>query len=269
VRLLVILVCFFLLISCRVSRSAGGTLVLPGDTLSALRLPYRIIQPENATKNALLVQLHCAGCDQFSWDYSLNRRWEHMVDSSGYTVAIATDNDLLSWWLDSPLDSTSQFTTYILDHFIPYMHKTYGPFAYTGIFGHSMGGFGSLHNALVGQNRKVIDAVCAIKPGIDLRFPFPENWGGNDFGLRRILGDDPNVWQALNLLERACDLTIPVKIITGTKDSWFYEENVAFHRQLQACGIAHQFVALEQNHFVIDATVVEETFTFFDSLFVD
>jgi len=163
-------------------------------------------------------------------------------------MIVCPDGGFNSWYMDSPLDSTVRFETYISKEVPAYIEKHYPVIkdrkarAVTGL---SMGGHGGLFLAF--RNAEVFGACGSMSGGVDLR-PFPKSWQ-----LSRLLGDtlqhadNWNNYSAINVIEKKLSDSLAIIIDCGTED-FFYAVNKALHEKMLQLKIAHDYIERPGKH---------------------
>jgi len=152
-------------------------------------------------------------------------------------IIVCPNGGTTSWYFDSPIDSHSQYETYIAKELVEAVDATYHTIkngngrAITGL---SMGGHGAFY----------------------LAFKHPEIWGAAGSmsgGLDKRLGvyhKNKNLWEEHSVINMIDEYPIEeLKIIfdCGTND-FFYEVNKRFENKLKQCGIPHQFMERAGKH---------------------
>jgi S-formylglutathione hydrolase FrmB len=153
-----------------------------------------------------------------------------------------------SWYLDSPLDKTSQYETFISVELIQYIDKNYQTLAdrkHRAITGLSMGGHGALFNAF--RHKDVFGAVGSTSGAVDIR------QRGDNYGLVHLLGDitkNPKNWESLSILnqiEKVANGDLAIIFDCGVSDFTF-PLNEALNKALWKKGIDHEYITRQGNH---------------------
>lgn len=240
---------------------------------------YIVFLPQNYHARAaqgeqfpVLYWLHCYGCDL--QDYYAYPSYCPPLDSVTRTVdyIMVAPLDDYGWWLDSPEDPSSKWSSFLIEEFKPHIDSTYRTLPdrkNTGIVGHSMGGFGAFHNAI--EHPEVFGVVFSIKGGLDPRLPLNPNWP-QDFSFRALLGtSDTSRWDAVNVLKNAHRLRnadITIGFCAGENDGWFRDENDEMHRVLDSMEIDHLYWKNGEGHGWISSQSMAVISHFFDTAFV-
>lgn len=165
-----------------------------------------------------------------------------------FQVLIVCPDGNNSWYLDSPVDSTLKYETYISKELVNWIDKNYHTLARPGaraITGLSMGGHGALYNAL--RHQDVFGAAGSMSGGVDLR-PFPNNW---ELALKLgSYAQFPGRWDAnsvINLTHLLTPNSLSLIIDCGTSD-FFYGVNKQLHEKLLDRNIPHDFITRPGGH---------------------
>jgi S-formylglutathione hydrolase FrmB len=156
-------------------------------------------------------------------------------------IIVCPDGDYNSWYIDSPVDSTQKFETYISKEVPEVIEKKYRTTANRkarAITGLSMGGHGGLSIGL--KHADFFGACGSMSGGVDLR-PFAKNWQ-----LVYKLGD--TIRQAANwknysvthLIETYRGDSSKIIIDCGTED-FFYSVNKVLHEKMLRLKISHDY----------------------------
>ncbi|QWV05817.1 esterase family protein [Pseudoalteromonas sp. MEBiC 03485] len=182
--------------------------------------------------------------------------WTKLTDieklADQYDVIIVNpDGNYGSWYLDSDIDKSSQYETYIAEDLVNYIDSTYSTNrskSGRAITGLSMGGFGALHIAINNQAR--FAAVSGISAGVDVR-PFSA-----EFDLTKVLGsfsENQGKWDNIaiinNLHKIAAGNTawkkgadnLAIMLDIGV-DDFFIEQNRALHQAMLDLRIRHDYI---------------------------
>jgi S-formylglutathione hydrolase FrmB len=164
-------------------------------------------------------------------------------------IIVCPDGGYDSWYLDSPVDTTVRYDTYISQEvvgFIDYYYNTRRDRSGRAIAGLSMGGHGAVTLAI--KHPDIFGAAGSMAGGLDLR-PFKKN----DWDLKGVLGDPLTHWKnweeasAVTLAERLKGRKLPLIIDCGIGD-FFLEANREMHRRLLAAGIEHEYTERPGEH---------------------
>ncbi len=223
------------LILCLLATAAQARLV--DTTVPSPSMPRTVevqfVEPSRTAPEAAIYLLHGYGGDHHSWAIirdDLELLADHM------NLLFVCPNAETSWYWDLPTDSTVRFETFVATELTDHVRATYGigPRAITGF---SMGAQGALWLSL--RHPDVFPMCGAISPCTDPR-DFPANWSlANNLGP---LADNPDRWEQHSLKHLVTTVS-SVTIITidcGYSD-FFHPQVEAFHEQLLALGIAHEY----------------------------
>lgn len=194
----------------------------------------------------LLLLLHGYGGDAFSW-LKIRTGLPELVDRTG--IALLCPDGGQSWYMDSPVDTTSRYESFLVGELIPYA-DAHLPVArdarHRAVAGLSMGGFGAMRLGLLHPD--LFGAAGSMSGGLDIR-PFPGRWE-----LDRLLGrqsESPENWERMtpiNLIAQLDPARVPALIIDCGYDDFIFEVNCAFHRELRRRGIPHDFCVRPGGH---------------------
>jgi endo-1,4-beta-xylanase len=169
-------------------------------------------------------------------------------------------------WMDSK-DGTAPMESVFIKNLIPYIdtnYRTIATRAGRAIEGHSMGGFGALHNGF--NNPDVFIAVTGNSPGgatLDTGEDATPAANRID-SFKVVYGSDHNYFIAMaptTLAEKnAAKLRQQsIRIITGTEDA-LYPGAVFVHEALTKLNIPHEFLPVEKSPHNHDQLLQYETF---------
>ncbi|MDR1861284.1 MAG: esterase family protein [Bacteroidales bacterium] len=211
-------------------------------------IPAIVIIPDSysASKSyPVLYLLHGYSGDAKDW--TRVKALNELVDCYNMFVVLP-DGGYSSWYLDSPVDSTWRYETYIINELIPFIDAHYNTVASTkgrAISGLSMGGHGALYLAF--RHQDVFGAAGSTSGGVDIR-PFPMNWD-----LPKRLGtyaEHPQNWEQntiINMLHLLQPNKLALIIDCGTSD-FFFDVNCHLHQELLYRNIPHDFIARPGAH---------------------
>lgn len=233
---------------------------------------YMIILPSGFQEKAkkgrrfpVLYLLHCAGCDHRSFVECYHI--EGLIDTFEMIGAIPYDGTGAGWWLDSPVNPLSQLSKWLTGEFkhrIDSLYPTLSDRGTTGVAGHSMGGFGALHN--LAKHPEVFSAAFSAKGKIDLI----GNAGG--YFTDAVLGDftvSLHNYRAVDILSNAdtfVGINAAIKFYTGPNDR-FQIENRTFSRRLTKLGVKHEYFENAEDHYCMSRESMRILLAFFDDHF--
>lgn len=163
-------------------------------------------------------------------------------------MIVCPEGGISSWYLDSPVDSTSKYETYISKEVPAYIDAHYPTIkdrrarAITGL---SMGGHGALFLAF--RHSEMFGACGSMSGCADLR-PFSKSWG-----INKLIGDSLNYsdnwknYSVITLVEQKPGDSLAITIDCGTED-FFYDVNKALHHKLQQLHIPHDYAERSGKH---------------------
>jgi S-formylglutathione hydrolase FrmB len=164
-------------------------------------------------------------------------------------IIVCPDGGYDSWYLDSPVDSTVRYETYISKEvvaYIDYYYHTIKSPAGRAIAGLSMGGHGAITLAI--KHLDVFGAAGSMAGGLDLR-----PWKKNEWDLKGVLGNPSDYWtnwenaSAVVLARQLEKKNLPLIIDCGL-DDFFLEANREMHRVLLEMDYPHEYTERPGEH---------------------
>ena len=163
-------------------------------------------------------------------------------------IIVCPDGGYSSWFMDSPIDSTFQYETYITKELLPFVDSHYSTIrnrnerAITGL---SMGGHGALYLAI--RNKDLFGSAGSMSGGVDLRSSTKK------YDIAKRIGDietNPTIWDdrsVVNMVESLRNKELNLIIDCGVSD-FFYQINASLHRRLLALNIYHDYIERPGEH---------------------
>lgn len=209
-----------------------------------------VIVPDVATQKPgkacpVIYLLHGYSGNQKDW-LKLKPTLPQIADEKG--IIFVCPDGKNSWYLDSPLDKTSQYETFISFELVSYIDSNYNTKAdrnNRAITGLSMGGHGALYNAL--RHKDVFGAAGSMSGAVDIR------QRGDNFGLKNLLGninENRENWEArsvLNQIDQIENGDLAIYFDCGVSD-FCYKYNQALNEVLWAKGIDHEYTIRQGDH---------------------
>ena len=209
--------------------------------------------------------LHGYGANPYTWLQRIDLA--SFADRYGCLI-VSPDGSENSWYLDSPVDTSSRYETYIatevvdwVDNHYPTVRKRTG----RAIGGISMGGHGSLYIGIRHIDR--FGAAGSISGVLDLLETTQEA------ELARKLGEYgiyPSRWRensVIRHLEALWGATMALSIMCGT-DYPFTLGNRRTHQQLLSYGVHHDYIGFPGGHsWEVWGRACEYQFLFFRDFF--
>ena len=246
-----------------------------GSYTSALlktTVTYKVLLPQSyAQKKAagrrfpVLYLLHCAGGSPqgFVEDYGVSA----CIDSVDMIVVMPYDGTSFGWWLDSPILPDSKLSEFLAGEFkrrIDSLYSTFPDRQNTGIAGHSMGGFGALHNLL---NHPNVYSIAFSAKGL---LSLVDHAGG--YGTNTVIGS-PNEhmadYRANDILlnaQKFVGINAKIRFYSGPRDL-FPVENRKLDTLLTNLGVEHQYYENDEMHYPMSQASTMAMFRFFNSNF--
>ncbi len=235
-----------------------STLPLFAGTLDTLRIPSPSM---HQTFSAVVVLPDAYQCDSTAFpvvyllhgwsgsykDWSAHMDLRPLADRYNF-ILVCPEGGYDSWYLDSPVDSSCRFETYITKEVIPFIDAHYRTIAAKkgrAITGLSMGGHGALYLAL--RHPQLFYAASSMSGGVDLTF-WPQKWGKSKWlGAFKAY---PRRWEShsvINMISAFRQARMAFMIDCGV-DDFFIESNRRLHEKLIAAKVAHDYVERPGRH---------------------
>ena len=208
-------------------------------------IPALVVLPDKYIKSDLhfntLFLLHGYGGNYMDWQSHTDLR---PFSDQFQFVIVCPDGGPNSWYLDSPVDQDSQYETFMIDEFIPWLENNYriNDIAITGL---SMGGHGALYLSI--RHPELFSAASSMSGGVDLRHS-TKSWD-----IAQKLGPYekfPNRWKQysiVGIISNLETLTFPILIDCGT-DDFFIDINRELHQMLIDAEIKHVYTEFPGAH---------------------
>ena len=157
-------------------------------------------------------------------------------------ILVCPDGGVGSWYLDSPVDSSFRYETFVSKELMTYVDShfhTQPDRKHRAVTGLSMGGHGGLYLAI--RHPDLYGAAGSTSGGVDIR-PFPKNWD-----LAKRLGDTlccKQNWESNTVINLADSLhrgELKLIIDCGTGD-FFLQVNRNLHQKLLQMNIEHDYI---------------------------
>ena len=213
-------------------------------------IPNIVILPESysAHENAfpVLYLLHGATGSYTSWINNFPNLKEY-ANTYGMII-VCPDGGYTSWYLDSPVDPTYKYETYISKELVPTIDKKYNTIknkSARAISGLSMGGHGAFYLAF--KHQDIWGAAGSMSGGLDIR-PFTNNWD-----LNKRLGEyaeHKENWEQhtlINMLHLLKKNNLKLIFDCGVND-FFYDGNKRMHAKLVERNISHDYIERAGGH---------------------
>ena len=211
-----------------------------------------VIMPDNYAKDTdkskhypVVYLLHGYG----GWYSNYVTRLPEIVKyADQFQFIIVTPEGKDSWYINSPVDDSMKFETYVgteIPAWIDTHYTTISDRKGRAITGLSMGGHGGLY--LGWRHADLFGACGSMSGGVYLR-PFPKNWQ-----LMKRLGDTLSKaenWEkysVLNVIEEKPKDSLAIIIDCGTED-FFYDVNNRLHAKMEKLKIPHDYITRPGAH---------------------
>ncbi len=163
-------------------------------------------------------------------------------------MIVCPDGGYNSWYLDSPVDSTVKFETYIsreVPEYIDAHYNTRKDRKARAITGLSMGGHGGLFIGF--RHAEIFGACGSMSGGVDLQ-PFKKNWQLSEkIGDTIRYAENWEKYSVIHVIETIPKDTLRIIIDCGTED-FFYNVNNALHQKLLKLKIPHDYIERPGRH---------------------
>lgn len=165
-----------------------------------------------------------------------------------YRIIIVCPDGANSWYVDSPVDPTMQYETYVgkeIPEFIETRYPAISDRKARAITGLSMGGFGGLFIGL--RNADRFGACGSMSGGVDL------NYSRSKYDVAKRIGDTVKYaenWKTYSipyLVEHYPKDTVAMIIDCGTED-FFFKDNQALHQKMLKLKIPHEYTERPGKH---------------------
>lgn len=208
-------------------------------------IPAIVIVPDDYRNSQsqmdAVILLHGYGGDYSNWPQNTNL--EKRADRFSMFI-ICPDGSPNSWYLDSPIDTSSQYETFMIQIFIPWLRENY-QIDRIGITGLSMGGHGALYLAI--RHPEVFNAVSSMSGGVDLTYSTVKWEIANKIGSFELYSDRWINHSVVNMVESIKDGFMPILIDCGYEDI-FIEINRTLHSRLIENNIDHTYIEKPGGH---------------------
>ncbi|OIP83827.1 MAG: XynC protein [Porphyromonadaceae bacterium CG2_30_38_12] len=181
-------------------------------------------------------------------------------------ILVCPDGGFSSWYMDSPIDSTYQYESYIINDLLPYIDKNYATIpnrqarAITGL---SMGGHGSMYLAI--RHQDLFANAGSMSGGVDLHA------SNKKYDIAKRIGTmeaHPELWDSnsvMNMVDSLKNKALNIAFECGVSD-FFYEINLAMHKRLLMLKIDHDYTERPGVHnWAYWANAIEYQLLFFDN----
>jgi S-formylglutathione hydrolase FrmB len=214
------------------------------STILAMEKSFYIYLPNASASSRVpvLYLLHGVGGNYTNWMTA-----SHISEQAKkYNMAIIlADGGSYSWYVDSPVDSSSRYESYLVQELMPYVEAHYQvrslPSA-RAISGLSMGGHGAISLAL--KHPQLFGAVSSMSGILDLTI-HPTMWSG--WQLDRVLGAWevlPQNWHANNCYDLILHSHAALPVLyfdCGLEDHIALQDNQKFARRLDSLHLAYTY----------------------------
>lgn len=205
-------------------------------------MPCLIVLPDEYDKAenqyAVIYLLH-----GYSGNY---KNWSDKSDLDGYSdkysiIIVCPDGGYNSWYLDSPMDSKSQYKTHVGKEVVQYIDQNYRTIAQRNsraITGLSMGGHGALYLAL--EFPDIFGAAGSMSGVVDLKFTTKKYELGEKIGSYEQFPERWDQFSVIGNTHKFKQSKTSIIIDCGVNDV-FIKSNRVLHKTLLGLNIPHYY----------------------------
>lgn len=165
------------------------------------------------------------------------------------TIYILPSGNFNSWYVDSPVNKTSQYETFIGKELVKYIDANYPTLKnkrFRGILGWSMGGYGAINIGVAYQNTfSIVGSTCGA---LDFN-RFGDNF--HNYQVDQFLGEFkslPKQYFTFNKVEQMKESNQFYTLDCGTEDDQMIDMNRDFHKLLINQKIEHFYIESRGGH---------------------
>jgi len=163
-------------------------------------------------------------------------------------ILVCPDGGYSSWYFDSPIDSTSQYESFITRDLLTYVDAHYSTIperSQRAITGLSMGGHGALYIAI--RDKNLFGSAGSMSGGVDLRsspklFDISKRIGSIETNL-----DEWDNRSVVNMVSSLKNNELNLILDCGVSD-FYYQINAGLHRRLLSLKIDHDYIERPGEH---------------------
>ena len=202
-----------------------------------------VITPSGTGQATLpvLYLLHGLGGDHRTW-LKVKPELPAIADKL-QMIIVCPNGGVRSWYIDSPVDGSFKYETYMIKELVPYIDSHYNTIvgrSGRAIAGLSMGGHGSLFLSI--RHPELFGAACSTSGSVDL-LKKTFSWKYKE----QILGDTVCCKQnwlnhsVIQMADRFVTAQIALHLDCGTEDD-LYIPNKRLHEKWDALGVKHTYI---------------------------
>ena len=231
------------------SHAANVDTVSVTSTIMKKSIKNVVIYPDGDKTNhyPVLYLLHGYGGCYNSW---IKRVPElKVIADEQKMILVCPDGAFSSWYVDSPVDSTMRYETYISKELVEYIDQHYNTKKegnnYRAITGFSMGGFGAMFLAI--RHPNVFGACGSMSGALNLSYI------KKNFDVYKRLGDTVlnakyyTDWSIINLLKNNPEVKMPMILDCGRED-FIYGMTKEANEKMNELKIPHDYFERQGKH---------------------
>jgi S-formylglutathione hydrolase FrmB len=210
--------------------------------------------------------LHGYGGNYANWIVKVSKLQQ--LASRYKLFIVCPDGNTNSWYLNSPIDSSYRYETYIASEvpaFIDSVYKTIPKREKRAITGLSMGGHGAL--LIAWKHAHFFGACGSMSGAVDL------NASKNKYEISKRIGDTSQFatnwfsYSVIGIIERTINQHLAIMIDCGTED-YFLSSNRLLHQKLMQLNKQHDYIERPGAHnWEYWANAIEYQLLFFSHYF--
>ncbi|AKL98620.1 alpha/beta hydrolase [Endomicrobium proavitum] len=217
-------------------------------------IPTLVISHEHLTEvgSPVIYLLHGYAGNEKSWSI-IQPKLQSIADR--YNLIFVCPYGENNWYLDSPIDKSIRYETFISSELVKYIDAHYA----TGenksaraITGFSMGGYGAIRTAIL--HPEIFGAAGSASGAFELinlpSIPIDTS-PRKDFNISSVLGKDKKLWKQyslFNTISKTQKIFPAIIIDCGYNDTLVFNTNNKFHKKLLENNIAHDYIVRPGGH---------------------
>lgn len=238
------------------------SLKIPSGAMSKTYMTA-VVLPNSYSKNQanypVLYLLHGAGGHFSDWlSKTPNKSLVKNLSDQYNIIVVMPEGEVYSWYLDSPINNTSMFETYITKEVVQKIDATYRTVKSSKgrvITGLSMGGHGAMYLAI--RHPEIFGAAGTMSGAMDMNYTkyniASENLKSSKEYFKEMLGtsdvsNDIFIKNSIvNMIDTMKHIVMPFIIDCGV-DDYLIDVNRELHHRLLYAGISHDYTERPGGH---------------------